>query len=148
MLDNDEKNIERWSFYDEYLKSNKVKLTRQKYPSIDEVVVNKIKNREIPKAADLRDKLKVILSAKPSTINKFVNGEKTFSQCYESACDQGANESCCNKLNKFRKWLVEPETEANILQLNDELKNKCIFELVKIHDYLENKLMKNLTVKK
>lgn len=58
MVKYEENNAQRWSYYFEYLKSQRIAKCRKEYPGLDTVVVRKIKNNEIPKAEDVRDKLK------------------------------------------------------------------------------------------
>jgi acetolactate synthase small subunit len=101
------------------------------------VVVNKIKSGEISHAADIRDKLKVVAMAKEKILKRFVEGEKTLYQSYDSASDQGTNDSCFKKLHAFRGWIVDKDTEETIMELHKELKEKCIFELKKIDQHAE-----------
>ena len=53
MVDNNENDVNKWSHYDEYLKSNAVKKARQGNPDLDKVVVQKIKDNEIETARDV-----------------------------------------------------------------------------------------------
>lgn len=132
MIEHNENDINRWSYYDEYFKARTVKRAREAHPELDGVIIDKIRSGEINRAADIRDKLKVIAAAKPKTLAQMINGQKTFDECYQSASDQGVNEACLRKLHSFRIWLVESETEENIGELKKELKEKCLFELKKI----------------
>ena len=60
MIKHNDQERDRWSFYDEYLKSAKIKKVRDEYASFDKFIVKQIKTGAIPKAMDLRDKLPVI----------------------------------------------------------------------------------------
>lgn len=140
-----EEDINKWSYYYEYLKSSRIRKAREKYADLDRVVVKQIKKQEIPKAADLRDKLPVILRSKGNKVNKYLNGERTFEEAYDIACHDGTNDSCYKRLNKFRIWIVDGDTESNIVDAEDSVKDKCKFELAKIHkrvDKLIDKLDK------
>ncbi|MCE1226908.1 MAG: ParB N-terminal domain-containing protein [Geobacteraceae bacterium] len=134
--------INRWSYYEEYLKIKNSKQLRVDYPQLDCVFISKVQNGEIPRAADVRDKLKVILGAKPKTIMKFLSGEKNFKQTFEAAEEQGHSDGCYKTLHKFRSWIVEAETEDELLALSEEIRAKCIFEINKIHKRIEKMLEK------
>src|SRR5713101_640731 len=47
MIDHDEIEVGRWSYYDEYLKSAKITKAKKKYPELDKMIVKKIKSAEI-----------------------------------------------------------------------------------------------------
>ncbi len=132
MVEHKENDITRWSYYDEYLKARSVKKVREAHPELDKVVIRKIKAGEIVRAADIRDKLKVIAAAKPKTVSQFINGQKNFEEAFQSANDQGVNDVCLRKLHAFRNWIVESDTEENIAELKREVKERCLFELRKI----------------
>jgi len=137
MVEHNDTDVDHWSYYLEYLKSSVIAKAREAQPKLDEVVVNKIKSGEISHAADIRDKLKVVAMAKEKILKRFVEGEKTLYQSYDSASDQGTNDSCFKKLHAFRGWIVDKDTEETIMELHKELKEKCIFELKKIDQHAE-----------
>lgn len=134
--------LKRWSYYEEYLKIKNIRQLREDYDQLDCVFISKVKNGEIPRAADVRDKLKVILSAKPRTINRFLSGEKDFKQSYDAAVEQGHSDGCYKTLHKFRSWIVEHETEEDLLALSKEIRDKCVFEINRIHKRIEKLLEK------
>ena len=55
MVDHNERNAEKWSYYDELLKGRAFKEAQTLYPEFYEVVTTKIKSGEIGRAVDLRD---------------------------------------------------------------------------------------------
>ena len=55
MLDHNETNTARWSYYDEYLKSRTVRRARLTQSGFDELIVEKIMSGEIARAVDVRD---------------------------------------------------------------------------------------------
>ena len=142
MLENNETDISRWSYYNEYLRSNIFKSARETYNQLDSVVISKIKSGEIPRADELRDKLKVILSSKPKLINKFISGEKNFEESYMAATEHGNSDTYYRRLHAFRSWIVDSDTEEGLIGLRPELKEKCEFELKKISVKLSNLLKK------
>jgi ParB-like nuclease domain len=146
MLDNDEKDVNRWSYYDEFLKSNKIKKAREEYPEIDELVVKKIKDGEIAKAVDVRDGIKKICEAGGKTLNRFVNGQTDFEESVQIAEHRGANDHMYLRLKKFRSWIAEDDAEEDLQELKGDARKRCIFELDKIKkrtDSLLNKLKNN-----
>src|SRR5579864_1747044 len=70
MVERDENNISRWSYYDEYLKSNKIKKARHQFPDMDDLVVESIKSGEIERAMDLRAQLPTVCTT-PAILKKF-----------------------------------------------------------------------------
>lgn len=137
MINHKEDNVDRWSYYEEYLKIKNINEIRANYQNLDAVFAHKVKSGDICRAADVRDKLKVILTAKQKTVEKFINGESTFDDSYQAALDQGHSETCYKRLHSFRRWIVDIETETELLGLTAEIRMKCLFELNKIHKRIE-----------
>ena len=131
MLDNNETDTARWSYYDEYLKSRMIKKARDCHPGFDTIVVEKIKSGEIVRAVDIRDRLKIICTAS-KVLNKFANGKYNFENAYESAVDAGADSTPLKKLNAFRQWLAKPEVAKTLCRSQDETRAKIEYELRKI----------------
>jgi len=42
-----EDQVDRWSYYDEYLGKNAIKRARQQYPELDEIIIKKIRSGEL-----------------------------------------------------------------------------------------------------
>ena len=79
MVAHGEADINTWSYYDEYLKSNKVQQVRRAFPRLDQVIVEKVRSGEIERAMDLRDQLPVICTAPGAALQKqLVSGGWTF----------------------------------------------------------------------
>ena len=143
MVENKEKDVNRWSFYDEYLKSNKIKKARELYPELDTLVVKEIKTGGIPKAVDVRDGLKKICEAGGKTLHKFATGASDFEDSVTSAERRGAGDTAYQRLKKFRDWTANDNVEEELLELSGEARKRCIFELDKIKkrtEFLLNKL--------
>src|SRR5581483_4750558 len=92
MIKHGENDVNRWSYYDEYIKSSKVKKARAKHPGLDELIVSKVKNEEIKRAVDLREQLPVICSSQRA-LTRLVNGSSTFSKAYDSAVSAGGEDT-------------------------------------------------------
>lgn len=143
MIDHDEKDVNRWSYYDEYLKSNKIKKAREEYSELDKLVVGKIKSGDISKAVDVRDGLKKICESRGRTLHRFATGQTDFQDSVQSAEHRGASDNAFQRLKKFRDWIAENAAEEDLMELRGDAKNRCIFELDKIKkraDSLLNKL--------
>ena len=142
MLDKNERDVNRWSYYDEYLKSNKIKKARDEYPELDQIVVNKIRTGEIAKAVDVREGLRKICEAGGKTLHKFASKNLDFEESVQSAEDKGAGDYALQRLRKFKDWVVGLECEEDLIELNGELKKRCIFELEKIKKRAETLIQK------
>ena len=132
MLAHNEVDTNRWSYYDEYLKSNKIKHARALYPQLDELVIKKINSDEIERAVDVRDKLQVICAAPGAAIGKFVSGEWTFNKSYRHACRCGGDSIPLKKLIAFRKWITLKDTREELTAADGQMRSKLRFEMRKI----------------
>lgn len=104
MVDDDEVDISRWSYYDEYLKSNTIKKARKKHPEMDAFIVKSIKIGDIERAMDLRDQLPTVCGCSPA-LKKFAEGKISLEIAYERAVDSGADSVLYKKALTFRRWL-------------------------------------------
>ncbi len=136
MVDHNDVDTDRWSYYYEYLKSSKIRKIRQQYSTFDSVVVTKIKSREIPRAADLRDQLPVICSS-PKTVKKFVSGSLTFQDAHDAAEDAGGSNHYLQKVSSFRKWLTSDETGKALDGSVAQIRAKLVFELGKLETRIQ-----------
>jgi len=132
MIDKGEKDLNRWSYYDEFLKSNKIKKARDKYPKLDDLVVEKIRSGDIPRAVDIRDGLKLICEAEGKTLDRFASTKVNFEDSVHAAENRGVGDQVFSRLKKFRGWIGENTTEEDILELKGEPRNRTEFELDKI----------------
>jgi len=131
MVDHDEVDISRWSYYDEYLKSNKIKKARQNHPGMDELVVENVKSGDIGRAMDLRDQLPTVC-ASPVVLKKFAEGKLTLGEAHERAVDSGADSVPYKRAVTFRKWITEPEIDVMLAGCPVRVRDKLLYELHKI----------------
>lgn len=131
MLDHEETATERWSYYDEYLKSSKIRKARDSFSGFDELIVEKINSGEIKRAVDVRDELPRICVT-PKVLKKFAINDLSFDEAIESVVAGGGDCSHLKRLTAFRKWFTSEKAEA-ILQTDGQTKNKILFELAKIY---------------
>lgn len=133
MMENGQDDASKWSYYDEYLKSRDMKKMREEFPELDSVVIKKIETEEIPRAVDLRNKLKVIARSSLKNKKKFVVGEKAFDEAYDTASNQGIGSNCFDRLHAFRKYICDLGTEKKLAKHEKNIQAKCHYELKKIH---------------
>jgi len=122
---------ERWSYYDEYLKSYKIGSARENQPNLDDVIVKKIKTGEISKAVLVRDELPHICQA-PKVLQRFVDGKMKFDDAAEQARSSGTDHVPYRRIVKFREFIVDPTCEDALIASDAPLKAKCVYELEKI----------------
>lgn len=132
MIDKNEKDLNRWSYYDEFLKSNKIGKARDEYPELDDLIVDKIRSGEVPRAVDIRDGLKLICEAGGKTLDRFASNKINFEDSVHAAENRGAGDQVLARLKKFRTWIGENTTEEDIMELKGEVRSKTAFELGKI----------------
>ena len=131
MVENDEVDISRWSYYDEYLKSNKIKKARHKFPEMDVLVVESIKSGVIERAMDLRDQLPIVCGTQ-TVLKKFAEGKLTLEEAHERAVDSGADNVPYKRAAAFRRWITEPEIDSTIAGCPKRVRDKLLFEFEKI----------------
>ena len=141
MVDHGENGINRWSYYDEYLKSNKIRHAREQYPQLDSVVIGKIRSEEIERAVDLREQLPMICGA-PKILAKFVSGNLDFSEAYDAAVQAGGDNVHLKTVKKFREWITQPRVEEHLIDYQGKVKGSVIFELRKIESRVRHLLKK------
>lgn len=129
MIQHGDADRDRWSYYDEYLKSQKIRKAREEHAGFDAFIVSQIKSQTIPTAMDLRDKLPAVCSASPKVLKRFLDGRNTLEEAYESAKSAGAENDAYNKLKRFREWLSRPDTKDDIQEANKQVRDRMLFEL-------------------
>ena len=138
MIDHKENDTERWSYYDEYLKSPKIRKARKTYPKLDEVVVEAIRTQDIPKAVDVREQLPRICAAEGPALEEFATKRITFQEAVDAVPEQDDTAAPLRKLSAFRVWITRPELETTMLQAKPELREKLKYELGKIESRARN----------
>lgn len=137
MLDHNQSETARWSYYDEYLKSRIIKKVRS--DKFDQLVVDKIKSGEIARAVDVRNRLPLICKAQ-KPLKRFAADTIDFEEAYDLAVDAGADSTPYARVTKFRKWLAMQETAQALSRTKGETRNKIEFELKKLRPVVESLL--------
>ena len=143
MVKHDDRNPERWSYFDELLKGHKYDDARQLYPHFDEFIVGKIHSNEIQRAVDLRDQLPLITKAGGNTLKKFMSGAYSFDDAVHDAKMRGAGDYNVRKISDFRKWLAEEHIDSELEGASKHEKQTLAYELEKIERRIRN-LMKRI----
>ena len=139
MLDYEQDETARWSYYDEYLKSRTIKKVRDE--KLDQLIVDNINSGQVGRAVEIRNKLAVICKATRS-LRKLKSGDYDFEEAYEHAVEAGADSTPYMKLAKFRKWLATQETEQSLDRTGGETRKKVEFELKKLGPVVDTLLKK------
>ena len=132
MIKHNENDRDRWSYYDEYLKSSKIRKARQEYAQLDDFIVEEVRSGRIAKAMDLRDQLPVVCAGPAKILKRYVEGKLAFADAYESAVDAGGDNGALKRLKRFRDWICLTETEEDLLEANKPIRDKALFELKEI----------------
>ena len=137
MLDHGEAETARWSFYDEFLKSSKIRKARERFPEFDALIVAKINSGEIERAVDIRDRLPIVCSAPGKALQKFATGAQTFEDAFEDAVEAGGDSVHYKKLARFRQWLAKVDVEEDVTHAQGQIRDKIRFELDKLAKRVE-----------
>lgn len=146
MIDHGDQDREHWSYYDELLKSRKIRKAREEVPGFDSFIVGEVQASRIGKAMDLRDKLPTICAANPKILKRYMAGTWDFSEAHEVAVTAGGENHALNKLKRFRNWLVAASTADDLVEAPKTIRDSMQYELKeiekkakKLKDVLEQK---------
>jgi hypothetical protein len=123
---------DKWSYYDEYLKSSKIRKVREEYSGFDDLIVERVKSGDIPKAVELRYKLPVICTGSTKVIKRFIEGKASFADAYDTAVDAGGENYALRKIKKFREWLAQADVDDDIMESNKQVRDNILFQLKEI----------------
>lgn len=132
MIRHKDQEAAHWSYYDEFIKSRKIKKARDEVAGFDDFIVAEIKSGRMGKAMDLREKLPVICTASPKILKRYMNGDYDFAEAHEHAVTAGGEHHALNRLKRFRAWLVAATTEDDIREAPKAIRDKIQYELKEI----------------
>ena len=133
MVKHNEVKRERWSYYDEFIKSKKIKKAREQYPDFDKLIVQKIRKFEIGRAVDVRDSLPAICVCPAKNLKRFVEGRVNFDNAHSNAMDAGGGNADYKRLHNFRQWLAKADREKDLVETKEKnIRDRITFELEKI----------------
>lgn len=137
MVENNEEDPARWSYYEEYLRPKVARDARLRHRALDAHVVAKIRSGEIARAVDVRDKLMRVLKGGDRSIKILMSGEETLERALISAADRGVDNPWLNRLASFRRQLVAETTPAEFAEMKPDHRKKARFEVTKIERQLK-----------
>ena len=148
MIDAGDDNTSRWSYYEAYASSAKLKNHRENIPGLHDRVVELIKEDKFPRALDMRDKLPDIL--RNQRARKILLDEKEpepFKEALAVADISGDTDAAFKRLQRFRNDLATSQTRGQIAKLlrSDSSKSRTEYELnqiVKFANQLLNRAAK------
>lgn len=132
MVEHNEEDVNRWSYYEEYLRPRVTKTARASHPDLDAIVVAKIRAGEIKKAIDVREKLIKVLKGGERSINIFKSGPNTLERALIRAAERGVDNPWLGRLETFRRQLVAQTTRDEFKEMRSQHKNRARFEVNKI----------------
>lgn len=128
MLENDDRNPARWSYYDQLL-SRRFNPARELYPNFDKKIADMIQDESIERAVDIRDNLPKIIKVGGSTLKKFMNDKFSFHEALEDARLRGAGNYYSRKFSEFRKWLNDENFDSELSNIPTDEKPALSYEL-------------------
>lgn len=132
MLEVDDRNPERWSYYDELLKGRRFNHTRELYPDFDQKITEMIQSEEIERAIDVRDGLPKIVKVGGNTLKKFMNGKLSFHDALQEAHHRGAGNYYTRKFTDFKNFLAEENVDAEIMSISHDEKKQLAYLISRI----------------
>ncbi len=148
MIDAEDDNTSRWSYYEAYASSKKLKNQRENVPEFHERVVSLIKADKFPRALDMRDKLPDIMRNKRARRVFFDENEpEPFTEALAVADVSGDTDAAFKRLQRFRNDLATSQTKGQIAKLlqSDSSRGRTEYELnqiVKFANQLLNRVKK------
>jgi hypothetical protein len=142
MIDQADTTRERWSYYDEFVKSRKIAKACGKHTGLKERILGMVKEGEFDRALDFRDKIPVICDGPSKVLAKFAAGKLDFDDAHEAAKDAGGDNAPYQKLHKFRLWLAEQDVQDGLKASDGPLREKVDFELKKLNGLVSTLLKK------
>ena len=135
MIDNGDENTSRWSYYEAYASSTKLKNQRQNIPILHDRVMSLIKGDKFPRALDMRDKLPDILRSQRAR-RIFLDEEEPepFTEALAAAEMSGDTDATFKRLRRFRNELASDQARNQIVKLlrNNSSSARTRYELEQI----------------
>ena len=131
----------KWSYYEEFLKNRSIKHAVEEDSDLEMVIVNKIKKGEIHEASDIR-KIGELVKQKSKPAKKitkqFKEGKVSLQEAYTELKDTGQIDEAWTKFNKFKEYISDTDFDEKVLEMNQEMKNKLLFEIRQIMKRLKS----------
>lgn len=105
MIDHNEDIPSRWSYYDVYLRSQKVKKKREVEPALDNRIIQEIRGGKVT-AQQFRDMLPEVCAHDKAFVS-FVNGKTSLIGAYERLEEEGKTEDLAKLMKKMHERVRE-----------------------------------------
>ena len=147
MLEHNDLKPDRWSYYEEYLKSRGIKKYRGTSSKIDEVFVQQVKTGTIKQAMDVRTVLSEIAKTPGKTANKvmedIIAGKTDIYEGFDRLKSTGKTTDNYKHIDKFYKLISEDDVQTAI-KLEATTNRDIAFKLKQIRKVVD-KLIKDLS---
>ena len=147
MLEHNDLKPDRWSYYEEYLKSRGIKKYRGTSSKIDEVFVQQVKTGTIKQAMDVRTVLSEIAKTPGKTANKvmedIIAGKTDIYDGLDRLKATGKTTDNYKHIDKFYKLISEDDVQTSI-KLEATTNHDIAFKLKQIRKVVD-KLIKDLS---
>lgn len=144
MIQNNINNIQKWSYFDEYLKSPSIRKIRKKFNTLDEIIVNQVASDTITNAVDIRNKLGVIarnFEKKPKHVDRTLKllVEKNYSldDAFKVMEECLTDNKILNLITNFKISISESGLIEQISRSEKDEYLKIKFELNKVKNNIE-----------
>lgn len=135
MIDNNDTVQSHWNYYEQYVTNKGIKEYRDKFPEMDDRIVEQIKTGEIKQAKDIRDKLGRIAKSSDRVSNRImrdvIEGKEDIDGAYARFEATGKSGNNYNKIRDFRTLMTSDEFRT-ALKAEAVGNNTILFELKKI----------------
>ena len=147
MLEHNDLKPDRWSYYEEYLKSRGIKKYRGTSSKIDEVFVQQVKTGTIKQAMDVRTVLSEIAKTPGRTANKvmedIIAGKTDIYDGLDRLKATGKTTDNYKHIDKFYRLISEDDVQTSI-KLEATTNRDIAFKLKQIRKVVD-KLIKDLS---
>ncbi|WP_243361600.1 ParB N-terminal domain-containing protein [Fundidesulfovibrio terrae] len=132
MLNANDRNPERWSYYDELLKGRRFNQARDLYTNFDHKITEMIQSEEIERAVDIRDGLPKIVKIGGNTLKKFMNDKLSFHDAVHEAHHRGAGNYYIKKLKDIKSFLAEDNLDEELARVSGEERSNLSYLIQRI----------------
>lgn len=134
MIDNEDLNSDKWSYYVELLKSRALKKAMDEAPELKQTLVKQIKSDEIKQAQDIRLVAEIVSTQGKKSkklVKEITEEKKDIYSAHEEIKETGSLDEVVKKLKKFRDYISENTFENSIKESNSDEVEFLIKKIIK-----------------